>query len=108
MKKDYKYSKFAWPSQITASIIKLDLIIQCKQLPKKDMLSQADAFCKSLTIDVSNTHTLPLSLNKKKRPFFFSLLLKQKNDLTSNVKFHSRYINLLRCFVENPEWLFSI
>lgn len=45
MKKDNKESQFAWPSQITASVIKLDLIIQCKNLPKKDTLSQADAFC---------------------------------------------------------------
>jgi hypothetical protein len=39
------YSKYAWPSRLTAPIIKIDLVIQCRRLPKKDLLSQADAFC---------------------------------------------------------------
>lgn len=47
VKKNSKYSKFAWPSRITAPLIKLDLEICCHNLPKKDLLSQADAFCKS-------------------------------------------------------------
>ncbi|KAL3943533.1 MAG: hypothetical protein SGBAC_002391 [Bacillariaceae sp.] len=45
VKKNSKYSKFAWPSRITAPLIKLDLEICCHNLPKKDLLSQADAFC---------------------------------------------------------------
>ena len=40
-----KFSKRAWPSRVTAPVIKVDLTIQCKNLPKKDLLSQADAFC---------------------------------------------------------------
>jgi hypothetical protein len=40
-----RFSKFAWPSRVTAQVIKVDLIIQCRRLPKKDLLSQADAFC---------------------------------------------------------------
>ena len=47
VKKNSKYSKFAWPSRITAPLIKIDLEISCRYLPKKDSLSQADAFCKS-------------------------------------------------------------
>lgn len=39
------FHKFAWSSRLTAPIIKVDLIIHCKELPKKDLLSQADAFC---------------------------------------------------------------
>jgi hypothetical protein len=39
------FGKSAWSSRVTAPIIKVDLIIQCKGLPKKDLLSQADAFC---------------------------------------------------------------
>jgi hypothetical protein len=39
------FSKTAWSSRVTAPVIKVDLIIQCKALPKKDLLSQADAFC---------------------------------------------------------------
>lgn len=38
-------SRLAWDSRITAPSIKLDLIIECKRLPKKDSFSQADAFC---------------------------------------------------------------
>mmetsp|Transcript_25390 Transcript_25390/g.62489 ORF Transcript_25390/g.62489 Transcript_25390/m.62489 type:complete len:708 (-) Transcript_25390:824-2947(-) len=45
VKKNSKYSKFAWSSRITAPVIKLDLEISCHNLPKKDLLSQADAFC---------------------------------------------------------------
>jgi hypothetical protein len=39
------FGKFAWSSRVTAPIIKVDLVIECKRLPKKDLLSQADAFC---------------------------------------------------------------
>lgn len=39
------FSKFAWASRLTAPVIKVDLIISCHNLPKKDLLSQADAFC---------------------------------------------------------------
>jgi len=39
------FSKFAWFSRSTAPVINLDLIIKCHNLPKKDLLSQADAFC---------------------------------------------------------------
>ena len=39
------YSKYAWPSRLTAPVIKVDLVIQCRRLPKKNLLSQADAFC---------------------------------------------------------------
>ena len=39
------FTKLAWASRLTAPVIKLDLIIQCKDLPKKDLLSQADSFC---------------------------------------------------------------
>jgi copine 1/2/3 len=45
MKYREKFSKFAWPSRLSAQVIKVDLVIQCKRLPKKDLLSQADAFC---------------------------------------------------------------
>jgi len=38
-------SRFAWDSRITAPSIKLDLVIECRRLPKKDSFSQADAFC---------------------------------------------------------------
>ena len=40
-----KFSKFAWPSRLTAPVIKVDLVISCHDLPKKDLLSHADAFC---------------------------------------------------------------
>ena len=39
------FSKFAWSSRLTAPIIKVDLVIHCRKLPKKNLLSQADAFC---------------------------------------------------------------
>jgi hypothetical protein len=42
-KKDF--GKLAWSSRCTAPIIKVDLVIKCNHLPKKDLLSQADAFC---------------------------------------------------------------
>ena len=38
-------SRLAWESRVTAPYIKLDLIIECQKLPKKDSFSQADAFC---------------------------------------------------------------
>jgi hypothetical protein len=38
-------SRLAWDSRITAPSIKMDLIIECRRLPKKDSFSQADAFC---------------------------------------------------------------
>lgn len=43
--KKQDFSKAAWSSKVTAPVIKVDLVIQCKRLPKKDLLSQADAFC---------------------------------------------------------------
>jgi len=47
MRRDAKndFGKKAWLSRLTAPVLKLDLIIQCKNLPKKDLLSQADGFC---------------------------------------------------------------
>lgn len=44
-KKIAKKSRVAWDSRVTAPHIKLDLIIECRRLPKKDSFSQADAFC---------------------------------------------------------------
>lgn len=38
-------SRLAWDSRITAPSIKLDLMIECLRLPKKDSFSHADAFC---------------------------------------------------------------
>jgi hypothetical protein len=38
-------SRLAWDSRVTAPYIKVDLIIECVRLPKKDSFSQADAFC---------------------------------------------------------------
>lgn len=38
-------SKQAWDSRVTAPSIKLDLVIECHRLPKKDSFSEADAFC---------------------------------------------------------------
>jgi hypothetical protein len=38
-------SRLAWDSRISAPSIKLDLILECHGLPKKDTFSQADAFC---------------------------------------------------------------
>lgn len=38
-------SKIAWDSRISAPSIKLDLIIECHRLPRKDSFSEADAFC---------------------------------------------------------------
>jgi hypothetical protein len=52
------FSKFAWSSRVTAPVIKLDLIIQCRRLPKKDLLSQADAFC--VLWQVPNGYAPPL------------------------------------------------
>eukprot|EP00934_Nitzschia_sp_Nitz4_P005879 Nitzschia sp. Nitz4//scaffold331_size19140//14440//16370//NITZ4_008735-RA/size19140-augustus-gene-0.17-mRNA-1//-1//CDS//3329548185//5869//frame0 len=43
--KKQNFNKYAWASRLTAPVIKVDLIIQCKDLPKKDLLSQADSFC---------------------------------------------------------------
>ena len=42
-KKDF--SKFAWFSRVTAPVLKLDLVVHCKNLPKKDILSQPNGFC---------------------------------------------------------------
>ena len=39
------YSKHAWSSRLAAPSIKIDWIVQCRDLPKKDLLSQADSFC---------------------------------------------------------------
>ena len=38
-------SKIAWDSRISAPSIKLDLVIECHHLPKKDSFSECDAFC---------------------------------------------------------------
>lgn len=38
-------SRLAWESRLTAQNAKLDLIIECRRLPRKDSFSQADAFC---------------------------------------------------------------
>ena len=37
--------KKAWFSRVTAPVLKVDLVVKCKNLPKKDLLSQADGFC---------------------------------------------------------------
>lgn len=39
------FGKKAWLSRVTAPVLKLDLVVQCRNLPKKDLLSQADGFC---------------------------------------------------------------
>jgi hypothetical protein len=39
------FGKTAWATRVTAPLIKIDLVITCKNLPKKDCLSQADSFC---------------------------------------------------------------
>ena len=39
------FTRAAWSSRVTAPLIKVDLTIECRNLPKKDLLSQADAFC---------------------------------------------------------------
>jgi Copine/C2 domain len=44
-KKVQRTNRLAWDSRVTAPYIKLDLIIECHRLPKKDSFSQADAFC---------------------------------------------------------------
>jgi len=44
-RKVLKKSRLAWDSRLTAQHIKLDLVIECRRLPKKDSFSQADAFC---------------------------------------------------------------
>lgn len=38
-------SRLAWDSRVTAPHIKLDLILECQRLPKKNSFSPADAFC---------------------------------------------------------------
>lgn len=38
-------SRLAWDSRVTAPYIKLDLVLECNRLPKKNSFSQADAFC---------------------------------------------------------------
>jgi Copine/C2 domain len=38
-------SRLAWDSRVTAPYIKLDLVMECQRLPKKNSFSQADAFC---------------------------------------------------------------
>ena len=40
-----KLGKKAWSSRVTAPVLKLDLVVRCRNLPKKDLLSQADSFC---------------------------------------------------------------
>jgi hypothetical protein len=38
-------SRLAWDSRLTAACVKLDLVIECKNLPKKNSFAAADAFC---------------------------------------------------------------
>lgn len=38
-------SRLAWDSRVTAQHIKLDLLMECQRLPKKNSFSNADAFC---------------------------------------------------------------
>ena len=38
-------SRQAWPSRLTARVCKLDLVVECRRLPKKNSFSDADAFC---------------------------------------------------------------
>lgn len=38
-------SRLAWDSRVTAQHIKLDLVLECQRLPKKNSFSPADAFC---------------------------------------------------------------
>lgn len=38
-------SRLAWDSRVTAPYIKLDLVMECHRLPKKNSFSQSDAFC---------------------------------------------------------------
>ena len=42
---DIHLRKKAWVSRVTAPVLKLDLVVECRNLPKKDLLSQADGFC---------------------------------------------------------------
>eukprot|EP00536_Pseudo-nitzschia_multiseries_P005252 jgi/Psemu1/12044/gm1.12044_g len=37
--------KFAWFARFTAEVLRLELEVRCRNLPKKDLLSQADGFC---------------------------------------------------------------
>ena len=37
--------KKAWDSRVTAPVLKIELVVECRNLPKKDLLSQADGFC---------------------------------------------------------------
>lgn len=64
-KKVQRTNRLAWDSRITAPYIKLDLIIECHRLPKKDSFSQADAFC--------CLHEVPTSYHE---------LLKQRGSVT--------------------------
>jgi len=63
-KKDF--DKFAWFSRTTAPVIKLDLKMKCNNLPKKDLLSQADAFCVLWKVpdgyDASGANGIPTKL----------------------------------------------
>jgi hypothetical protein len=38
-------SRLAWDSRITSPYAKIDLVIECHRLPKKDTFTDADAFC---------------------------------------------------------------
>ena len=38
-------SRLAWDSRVTSPFIRLNLMVECRRLPKKDSFSQADAFC---------------------------------------------------------------
>jgi len=49
-------NKKAWESRVTAPVLKLDLVVQCRNLPKKDLLSQADGFCVLWKIPVGYTN----------------------------------------------------
>lgn len=49
-------NKKSWVSRVTAPVLKLDLVVQCRNLPKKDLLSQADGFCVLWKIPVGYTN----------------------------------------------------
>ncbi len=37
--------KKAWVSRVTAPVLTIELVVECRNLPKKDLLSLADGFC---------------------------------------------------------------
>lgn len=57
-------SRLAWESRVTAPCIKLDLIIECQNLPKKSSFEQSDSFC--VVWEIPSGHRQIGTINKKK------------------------------------------